>query len=282
MAKLSFDWNARENCSEAFIGGFRIRAEQDSDARNPWDDMDGLAPLLVYSDRNLSEHGDFPNPLDSMSDSFIGKHWLALTKAFARPASGAAMHKRAYGGTIADARRELLSDWYHSDKPDKSGYGAAAWLDLLESLFGLLKWPAYRTQSRGYCQGDWADLLLVYSPAFAEAIGATFPRSAKAQAAALASLKAESELWGAWAWGDVYGAVIDAWDGEAATETHIESCRGFYGSDFAASGLAEYAESTVAAIAADRKRKRTARLKEVIRARVPLALRADIMKGFPL
>lgn len=124
MAKLSFDWNARENCSEAFIGGFRIRAEQDSDARNPWDDMDGLAPLLVYSDRNLSEHGDFPNPLDSMSDSFIGKHWLALTKAFARPASDAAMHKRAYGGTIADARRELLSDWYHSDKPDKSGYGA--------------------------------------------------------------------------------------------------------------------------------------------------------------
>lgn len=59
MAKLTFDWDAKRNVSVAFVPGFRVTVEQDSDARNPWKDMDCLPPLMSYSDRSVTQYGDW-------------------------------------------------------------------------------------------------------------------------------------------------------------------------------------------------------------------------------
>lgn len=277
MAKLNFDWDDKRNVSVAYVPGFRVTAEQDSDARNPWKDMDCLPPLMSYYDRSIQEYGDIPDPIAEMSDSFINRKWRELCDIFDMPESEARDLKSAYryDCNIAEVKRDLLNQWL-------DGESGQARVNLLRDLFNLIGWPTLSTTSRGYSQGDWADLLLVYTPAHAAACGVKFPRSAKAKAAALRDLESSAKLWGYWAWGDVYGAVIEAWDGENVIGDPLESCWGFYGDDFDDSGLAEYAESEIAAIRDQRKAARLAKLKELICARVPVAIRVDILKGFPL
>lgn len=277
MDKLNFDYDDKRNASVAYVPGFRVTAELDSDARNPWKDMDCLAPLVTYSDRSVTEYGDMPDPIAAMSDSFINRHWRELCDIFDMPESEARVLKRAYSYNcgIAEVKRDLLNEWLGNE-------GERDTMRIKGELFDLLGWPTLSTTSRGYSQGDWAELLLVYTPAHAAACGIKFPRSAKAKAAALADLESTADLWGYWAWGNVYGAVIEAWDGKKVIGDPLDSCWGFYGDEYAESGLAEYAESEIAAIRRQRKAARVAKLKTLIRARVPVAIRADIMKGFPL
>ena len=277
MEKLSFDYDAKLNCSVAYVDGFRVRAEQDSDARSPWKDMDGLAPLMVYSDRSVTDYGDIPDPIAAMSDSFINRHWRELCKLFDMPESEARDLKRAYGysSTIAEVKRDLLDEGLSNES-------GQALMRLKGELFELMGWPVYSATSRGYCQSDWAELIAVFTPAHAALCGIAMPRGTKATAAACEDLKGAADLWGYWAWGNVYVAVIDEMTGSEVTSEYIESCGGFYGDDHDASGLAEYAESEIAAIRAARLKARAAKLKDLIRARVPVAIRADILKGLPL
>lgn len=282
MIKLSFDYDSALNCQVAYVPGFRIRAVQDSDAENPWNAWDCQAPLLVLSDRSIQEYGDIPNPIGQMRGSFIARNWKALAAIFDQSADAAREYKTDWEyDRIADARRDLLEEWLS----DAKGGSLSDYMNINESLFALMGWPVYLTTSRGYSQSDWAELLLVYTPAHALACGIKFPRSAKAKAAAVKSLEADAKLWGNWAWGNVYGAVIDAWEGGESdgrlVEHAIESCWGFYG-DPDESGLADFAESTIDAIRSQRKAARLAKLKEIIRARVPVAIRADILERFPL
>lgn len=93
---------------------------------------------------------------------------------------------------------------------------------------------------------------------------------------------ADAKLWGAWAWGDVYGFVIESADGTELPGDCLDSCWGFYGDDFNWSGLAEAAAESLAYIRKERRERRFAKMKELIRARVPLAIRAAILEGFPL
>jgi len=95
-------------------------------------------------------------------------------------------------------------------------------------------------------------------------------------------LESDAKLWGAWAWGDVYGFVIESADGAELPGDCLDSCFGFYGDDFAWSGLAEAAAESLSYIRKERRERRLAKLKELIRARVPLATRAAILEGFPL
>lgn len=277
MEKLSFDYDAKLNCQVAYVDGFRVRAEQDNTSRNPWGDIDGLAPLMAYFDRRVTDYGELPDPIAAMSDSFINRKWRELCKIFDMPESEARDLKRAYGysSTIAEVKRDLLDEWLGQES------GQAA-MRLKGELYGALGWPVYSTTSRGYCQGDWAELIAVFTPEHAALCGIAMPRGTKATAAACEDLKGAADLWGQWAWGDVYTAVIDEMTGSEVTSEYVECCGGFYGTDHEASGLAEYAESEIAAIRATRLKARAAKLKDLIRARVPVAIRADILKGLPL
>lgn len=278
--KLAFDWHESRRGGEyrANIGGLTVKAIQDCDSRNPWEDMDGLAPLMSWHDRTLSEHGDWPDIIAAMSDSFIARNWRRLCDIAEMSPDEAARHKT--NGSyfrIADARRDLLIDWLDTITPSRYGYSGEQYFRALESLYGLLRWPCLRTISRGYSQGDYADLFLAWNPTFAESIGRKMPRSAKQSAAIIAELESEAKLWTAWAWGDVYGYVIESESGDVLASTW-----GYYGSNFAESGLTDDVEQSLKHIRQERRERRAARLKTLIRARVPLGARAAIMEGFPL
>lgn len=221
--------------------------------------------------------------LADMSDSFIARNWRALCKIFDQSPDAAKERKSDYEyERIADAKRELLDEWLDEIKPSRYSGHAGDYMTALGELCELRGWPSLSTSSHGYCQRDYAELLLIFSPAYAKEIGAAWPRSAKAKAEARERLKSDAKLWGAWAWGDVYGFVIESDDESPLPSDVIDSCWGFYGDDFAWSGLAEAAAESLAHIREERKAKRLAKLKELIRARVPLAARAAILEGFPL
>jgi hypothetical protein len=90
----------------------------------------------------------------------------------------------------------------------------------------------------------------------------------------VADLEAQADLLGSWAFGDVCGYVIESPDGE-----HLDSCWGFYGSDFEKSGLAEAATEAADSILADAAKRKADKLKELIRNRVPLALRPALLES---
>lgn len=280
MCKLNFEWHDSRNGGEyrAEANGFIVRAVRDESPENPWDAWDGQPPLIVYNDRNLEELGDVPNPLSDMSDSFIARNWRALCKIFDQSPDSAQERKADYGFfRIADAKRELLDEWLDDIRPGRYSGHAGDYMTALGELCELRGWPSLSTSSHGYSQGDYAELLLIFSPAYAKEIGRAWPRSAKAKAEARKSLEADAKLWGAWAWGNVYGFAIESADSDGDC---LDSCFGFYG-DPDESGLAEAAAESLSYIRQKRKAKRLAKLKELIRARVPLAARAAILEGFP-
>lgn len=285
MCKLDFEWHDSRNGGEyrAEAGGFIVKAIRDEPAESPWEAWDGQPPLIVYYDRSLDEKGDVPNPLSDMSDSFIARNWRALCKIFDQSPDAAKERKADYGYfKIADAKRELLDEWLDDIRPNRYSGHAGDYMTALGELCELRGWPSLSTSSHGYSQGDYAELLLIFSPAYAKAIGATWPRSAKAKAEARKRLESDAKLWGAWAWGDVYGFVIESLDSDGDPDGDcLDSCFGFYG-DPEESGLAEAAAESLAYIRKERRERRLAKLKELIRARVPLAARAAILEGFPL
>ena len=285
MCKLDFEWHDSRRGGEyrAEVSGFVIRAVRDDSPESPWDAWDGQPPLIVYYDRSLEEKGDVPNPLADMSDSFIARNWRALCKIFYQSPDSAREYKLHYGyERIADAKRELLDELLEEIKPSRYSGHAGDYMTALGELCELRGWPSLSTSSHGYCQRAYAELLLIFSPAYAKEIGAAWPRSAKAKAEARKRLESDAKLWGAWAWGDVYGFVIESDDESPLPSDVIDSCWGFYGDDFAWSGLAEAAAESLSYIREERKAKRLAKIKELIRARVPLAARAAILEGFPL
>lgn len=285
MCKLDFEWHDSRNGGEyrAEAGGFIVKAIRDESAESPWEAWGGQPPLIVYYDRSLDEKGDVPNPLSDMSDSFIARNWRALCKIFDQSPDAAKERKADYDfERIADAKRELLGEWLEEIKPSRYSGHAGDYMTALGELCELRGWPSLSTSSHGYSQGDYAELLLIFSPDYAKAIGAAWPRSAKAKAEARKRLESDAKLWGAWAWGDVYGFVIESADGTELPGDCLDSCFGFYGDDFAWSGLAEAAAESLAYIRKERRERRLAKLKGLIRARVPLATRAAILEGFPL
>lgn len=284
MCKLDFEWHDSRNGGEyrAEVGGFTVKAIRDESAESPWEAWDGQPPLIVYYDRSLDEKGDVPNPLAGMSDSFIARNWRALCKIFDQAPDAAQERKADYDfERIADAKRELLDEWLEEIKPSYSGH-AGDYMTALGELCELRGWPSLSTSSHGYSQGDYAELLLIFSPDYAKAIDAKWPRTKAAKAEARERLKSDAKLWGAWAWGDVYGFVIEPSDDSELPGGCLDSCFGFYGDDFTESGLAEAAAESLAYIRKERRERRLAKLKELIRARVPLATRAAILEGFPL
>lgn len=291
MAKLNFDYDARRNKSIAHYRGLEIIAVQDSDAQNPWDEWDGNIPLIAYHNRDLtvyeSEAG-FPllSPFSSagLSDAILRRHMKAICAAFdgfdvydcfnfkisAPGESGGFSHwllkeskerARDYGGSLTDHKRELLSDALEGlSKSDK--------LETLSAIYAAIGWPALCTTSRGYSQGDYSELLFVVTPAFIKKTGAP---SIKDSAYWRRGMESAGELYGAWAWGDIYGYSIE-FDGDS-----LSSCFGYYGSDFEESGLASAALDAANWILDTAQKRRRDKLRELISNRVPLALRAPLL-----
>lgn len=270
--RLSWDWDAKWKRLPAHVASYRgltIYAVQDSDAENPFEAWEGEPPTLVYQGRRegFSDYSDgaLAAPLGAMNDRKIARNWrliahaLGLTPAAVRQEI---KERRAdYGETAADTRRELfavtLDDMRHGNGSD--------YLEALATLWRIAGCAAETWASNGYSQGAWASGLSVATPEWAKKVGA--PRSSHAE-----QCRAAGKLWGAWAWGDVYGYII-----ADDSDDHLDACWGFYGSDFVESGLEEAAKEAADSIIAHRAKARQNKAAELIRARVPLALRPAIL-----
>lgn len=273
--KLSFDYDSsgRGNTQTAEYRGLVIRAEQDTDAENPFTAWDCEPPTLVYSGRRdgLTDYSDdtLDAPLKALSDGKISRHWRAICRALSLAElehdSDAKENLKGYGGTLAAHRRDIfddvLSDMAHGNGDD--------YLEALAALWRLAGCVAVTWTSRGYSQGDYASGLSVATPEWAKLIGNHNARDHKAQC------EYAGKLYGFWAWGDVYGFTVEDSDGE--TIEAAESVWGFYGDDFEESGLSEAARSAVDSLLESRRVEKQTRLAELIKNRVPLALRPAIL-----
>lgn len=274
--RLSWDWDAKWKRLSAAVASYRgltIYAVQDSDAENPFEAWEGVPPTLVYHGRRdgFSDYSDgaLAAPFGAMNDRKIARNWRLIAHALdlspAAVRQEIAERRADYGDTADATRRELfdeaLNDMRHGNGSD--------YLESLATLWRIAGCSAATWASRGYSQGDGAEGLSVATPEWVKQTGA--PKSSHES-----QCRAAGKLWGAWAWGDVYGYVVaDSYD------DNIESCWGFYGSDFVESGLEEATKAAADSLIRARAKARQNKAAELIRARVPLNLRPDILAGFP-
>ena len=259
--------------------GLVIWAEQDSSPSNPFEDWDTEPPTAVYSDRSFTDYsdGDALDPFEGLKDRWFSRNWRALCQILGidpeEHDKEARDFRRSFAqqNNLAAIRRGLFEDVLGDMKPDRSGYGASDYLEALEALWRLRGVEARRWSSHGYSQGDWAEGISVPTSRWVELTGAPADSHAR-------QMKAAGELWGAWAWGDVYGYIVTAPadDPEEEGET-LESCWGYYGADHAESGLEEAAIWAADYVVEQAAKRKAAKLKELIRNRVPLEARPALL-----
>lgn len=145
-------------------------------------------------------------------------------------------------------RKELLDiidvdeDYIRENKYDSQTFADALedellWnddnLNLIEALARIARVPYSRHDSRGYSQGDYADVLIILTPEWFKKTWAN-PKDAKE------ILDGTKKLFNAWAWWDVYGFTLiehkplyteDNVLSIVTDDEVLESCWGFYGED---------------------------------------------------
>lgn len=257
--KLDFSWDSSLDCYVAKVSDTtRVRAVRDECPQNPFEDWDGHWPMTVgLSDRRAGDSRsnafkDYdkakgPAPQDVLArfnDHLIVHLQVHLSRLFGFMSTCELVEAYGTGDcdgkwctdpeTIRDAAAQALDDVPNSH-----------FLEHLASLYELLGIPAHVGTSTGYSQGDQVEVLVVATPEAQEEFGNTDPKPD--------DLESQVELYGAWAWGDVYGYVIEKWEASDPDDPDLDpdfdegewveqdSCWGYYGSDFDKSGLADAA-----------------------------------------
>lgn len=233
--------------------GVTISIHYDTNSENPFENWDGLAPLMMQSgsrySKNVTDYskGDINNYLkDVLTDGQIIRHQTAL----------------------ADAFEVNIEDLDKEDKISEIRYeiGKSENFDALTILCELAKVPHLNTYSRGYSQGSHADIFICETPEFLKVTGL--------KELTIETMESGAELFGHWAWGDVYSFITEDENGDI-----LDSCSGFYGDDYNKSGLMEEAKSTIDYYLKKKQKDRFNRLKELIKANVPYYKRQSILNS---
>lgn len=229
----------------------------------PWEDCDGLNPMVCRTADGTRSYGEPPTATDLVSAIPHGKfrrskfqeralgcldftlsgpsdiRWAVFREERAR--------LRNFGKSPAhpEHAKEAFLAMVEERESELSGMDMMAFLEALAGLAGV---ETYRAFSRGYVQSCWADLLLFsvpgdpYGPWPGSGPGRTLSREERRN-----EMKSEAELWGHWAWGDVYGYVLEDEEGNELCAPGGRggnfSCWGFYGNDPKASGIEDAARS---------------------------------------
>lgn len=236
--------------------GCTIEIYLDQDADNPWCAWDFQPPIVVHHDRR-TDTSHAPD-LDEITDLIPRSAWrelvhMANIKSFDMLLCEArdAMDTRSAKEQNWEVFREHLIDLLDLDS------SSVDYLENLEALCAMAGLETFSCTSRGYSQSDWADILLVATPKWIKETGLAPER-------VQAALKDAAELWSSWAWGEVYGYVIPELEDGLSS-----SVWGFYGRDFDASGLLPDARSSIDWHIRTVLEKRSKKIKEWIRNRVP-------------
>jgi len=274
--KLS--WSYEGDGEVAYHKGYRIRAVHDDHPENPFKMWNGHWPMLVRHRRAITTYDKVtgPSPEDVLN-RFTDGQLVHDQKAIAAAIGSENLDDVRYhmGDVqledgdppkwITDA--DVLRDWFFDSAHNISD---SEKFDVWEKLYDLLGIPCLNTSSHGHCQGDYAELLIVATPeAQAELRSQPEGMSDEEWKAALAEdMDSQAKLYGYWAWGDVYGFVVEklvrpdtctqcdttlsSIDGDECPQciADIEpeweeipggSCWGYYGADHHESGLEEAA-----------------------------------------
>lgn len=284
--QLDFEFDNRAHESIAYVGGdedtalYRVRMVRDDSPENPFEAWDGHWPMLAHYDRHTREYGDVPCPIACLTDGQIVRHQRAIAAAIDGYGSDTwhAMrdecleNQRYYGGPLVDHLRDYLSDALSDISHAGDKFSAMA------EIYAIAGIPALATCSTGYCQGDYSELLIVAPWDVARGFGWN---KAQWKRPAPADLESQAELYGYWAWGDVYGYICERRDNPESNWEDLPdfgaSVWGFYGDNPHKSGLAEQAGDAIASDIRQRRKARLSKLAELIKSRVPLAIRAMIL-----
>lgn len=283
MGKLSWGYDPSLNCDVAYFHGLRIRAVQDDNPSNPFEEGDEY-PTVVRSDQRYAPTVydnllgcAVRHPLERFTAEQLVFNQKELERLTRADRDELHWYLDSWRGSwpTSETDEEDLPKWV-TDAGALEGWFSSAFMQRdmnhdfarLVELYKLLDIPAYTATVRGYCQGDWAELLVVYTPEAAARYGdradVWTKWRAEAETRQWDNSKAKTdwvhaqvseeicrptiELYASWAFGDVYGYVIDMRIDAPTPEDNpdewtegVESCWGFYGRDHRESGLGEAA-----------------------------------------
>lgn len=270
-------WTGYDANAQAKYRGFTIEAMHDESPTNPFEDWDGHWPMQVRYDGRFTDYDKTKTgwSIDSTLNRFSDAQLVHDQKAIA---------------TILDTTIEWITECFAEDS-EPVGYCHDA--DVLrtgfdevladirksdlfrawEQLYEILGIPCIVTDSTGYCQGDYAQLIIVATPeAQAELRSKPDDMSPEAWAETLhKDMQVQADLYTAWAWGNCWGwRVVDKNDEE------LDCCWGYYG-DHDTSGLEEAAMEAIDCHIDRIRRRRIARLKELILNKVPISRRPALL-----
>lgn len=273
MNKREFEWEYNPESgadspweADAVVGEYlyKVVVRQENDPDNPWEAWDNQPPMVSVCGRNfVNNYGDADTPeLNKLTkEMVINNHEVidhALTPLFEcmdEPDDPQSVLEMIYGNKIPeqfhpnadplDVIRGELEYNYISGRMDTE------MIDRLEEVWNWLGVQTWNTEVHGYSQGDWCRVLMVATPEWLEKSGLKDASEEVIEG----QLVSASKLYGHYMFGDVYLCEIVRLekdkDGEVVGEDYIESCGGFYGPDFEASGLADYAREVLGGLEDD-------------------------------
>lgn len=246
--------------------GYTIRIAREDYAENPFEAWDCEPPILVYYDGYIREHGlEFRPPF--LTKEEIAKNAQSILEELGERCMFTILREGVEGYRYYNDSVDIVNDRIvdHFESLVKS--------DALEFLATVWRWKgceAVCKASRGYSQGDYAEVLAVATPEWAEKVGASKEHHAK-------SLEYAVKLYGHWAWGDVYGySVYAPFDEEQEEGDFIDACGGFYGDDPEESGLLGAARSAIEYHIESQRKQRIEQVKTWIKNSVPLYVRQNM------
>jgi len=203
---------------------YTLAIYNDGPPSNPFEDWDTEPPLMYSSGRrnNVTHYGTesiIPELLDLITPRRLVLNRKALLESIESDEEYLSIHNHGYVTLAENLRAEIKS--------------SSESLDLVEALARIAKVPYLRYDSRGYSQGDYADVLIILTPEWFKKVWAN-PKDEKE------ILDGTKKLFDAWAWWDVYGFTLiehrplyteDNVLSIITDDDVLESCWGFYGED---------------------------------------------------
>lgn len=258
--KLSWEYDDHSGEYHAFHNGHRIRAVLDQSPSNPFEDGDCNWPIIVRDpdsrgyrsafityEFGVKSQGKVGADLSFFDRAQLVHDQHAILKALGWTGSSelpTAAMVRAFETYLTEdpvgycTDPDVLTDLLEQVFDDNSD---SEKLEQLTQLYALAGIPAVCTTVTGHSQGDQAEVLAIATPEAQKKFGCTTPPKAE-------DLKSTAELYGHWAYGDVYGYIvekIEPGEDEDDEPEYVEiadgSCWGYYGSDHHESGLEEAA-----------------------------------------
>lgn len=184
--------------------GIEIDVTYDTDCENPLENWDCLYPTMtIYSGHKTDySDGDIYNYVTNfLTDGQIIRHQNRLFNLMSDYYDSSEVYDLS-SSEKSDKIRDFIHDFIRDD------------IENLVAFCDEFKIKHYYGESRGYSQGEWADVFICWTPEYEKITGESYKDVTKE------SLKGTFDLFTNWAWGDVFNVSCD-YVGEI--------CGGFYG-----------------------------------------------------